>query len=121
MHIITNRFRLLMSIIATIFIGKPQITYGNSTNRSNIILMMKDDMGYDDIGFNGNKIIQTPHLDKLCKEGVKFTNFFSGGSVCSPTRATCLTGRHYYRYGIWTANDGRLPVEELTVPRARAY
>jgi len=86
-------------------------------SKPNIILIMADDMGYGDTGFNGNTIIKTPHLDQLCKEGVKFTNFFAGAPVCSPTRATCLTGRHYYRYGIWSANEGRLPVQEITLPK----
>ncbi len=82
----------------------------------NVILMMADDMGFGDCGFTGNTIIQTPHLDQLCQDGVKLSNFYSGGPVCSPTRATCLTGRHYYRYGIWSANDGRLPQQEVTIP-----
>ncbi len=66
----------------------------------NIILMMADDLGYGDPGFNGNTIIQTPHMDALAKEGVVLTHFYAGNSVCSPTRATCLTGRHHDRMGI---------------------
>ena len=54
----------------------------------NIVLVMCDDLGYDDTGFNGNKVIQTPHLDFMCSEGARFTHFFAGGPVCSPTRAT---------------------------------
>ena len=63
--------------------------------RPNIILVMCDDLGYGDTGFNGNRIIQTPHLDALRSEGGMFTRFYAGGPVCSPTRGTCLTGRHY--------------------------
>jgi arylsulfatase A-like enzyme len=83
----------------------------------NIILMMADDLGYGDTGFNGNEIIKTPHLDQMAKEGVKLTHFYAGGPVCSPTRGTFLTGRHYYRYGIWSANVGHLPKQEITLAR----
>ncbi len=81
----------------------------------NIVLVMCDDLGYGDTGFNGNKIIRTPHLDTMCSEGARFTHFFAGGPVCSPTRATCLTGRHYSRFGVTHANQGRLPVEEISL------
>ena len=83
----------------------------------NIILMMCDDLGYGDVGFNGNEIIKTPNLDKLASHGIRFTRFYAGGPVCSPTRGTCLTGRHYFRYGITHANRGHLPAQEMTLAR----
>jgi len=86
-------------------------------DRPNIILVMCDDLGYGDTGFNGNGIIRTPCLDAMRGEGARFTRFFAGGPVCSPTRGTCLTGRHYSRYGIAHANVGRLPTEEITLAR----
>ena len=81
----------------------------------NIIMMMCDDLGWGDTGFNGNKTIKTPELDSLATQGVNMKHFYAGGPVCSPTRGTCLTGRHYWRYGIWFANKGHLPKEEITV------
>ncbi|MCC2686620.1 MAG: Sulfatase, family [Paenibacillaceae bacterium] len=87
-------------------------------SKPNIILMMCDDLGYGDTGFNGNPIIRTPFLDQMAQEGAAFTRFHSGAPVCSPTRGTCLTGRHHYRYGITTANNGRLPREEITLAKA---
>ncbi len=69
-------------------------------DRPNIILCMADDLGWGDTGFNGNKIIKTPNLDAMTAAGIHFTRFYSGGSVRSPTRGTCLTGRHYFRYGV---------------------
>ena len=54
----------------------------------NIILMMCDDLGYGDVGFNGNEIIKTPNLDKLANHGIRFTRFYAGGPVCSPKRGT---------------------------------
>ena len=83
----------------------------------NIILMMADDLGYGDTGFNGNEIIRTPNLDQMAQAGAKLTHFYAGGPVCSPTRGTFLTGRHYYRYGIWSANVGHLPKQEITLAR----
>jgi len=85
--------------------------------KPNIILLMADDMGYGDVGFNGNRIIKTPELDAMAKDGIRFTRFYAGGPVCSPTRATCLTGRHYFRYGIFSASVGYLPAEEITLAR----
>ncbi|MHC4121782.1 MAG: sulfatase-like hydrolase/transferase [Planctomycetota bacterium] len=88
-----------------------------ATDKPNIILIMADDLGYGDAGFNGNKIIKTPHLDEMAKASIRFTRFYAGGPVCSPTRATCLTGRHYFRYGIFSASVGYLPAEEITIAR----
>ena len=73
---------------------------------------MADDLGYGDTGFNGNKIIKTPHLDNMAKEGARFTHFYSIGPVCAPTRGSALTGRHYMRYGMMDVNVGKLPHQE---------
>jgi len=88
------------------------------TNKPNIIFCMADDMGWGDPGFNGNSIIKTPHLDIMAKAGMRFTRFYSGAPVCSPTRGSCLTGRHPYRYGIFGANVGHMPKEEITLAEA---
>lgn len=83
--------------------------------RPNIILMMADDLGWGDVGFNGGEIIQTPHLDAMAEAGLKFDRFYAAAPVCSPTRGSCLTGRHPYRYGIHFANDGHLREGEWTL------
>ena len=84
-----------------------------SNENPNIILIMADDLGWGDPGYNGNPIIQTPYLDQMSREGLRFDRFYSGASVCSPTRASCLTGRNGYRMGIRTANQGHLPKSEI--------
>ena len=92
--------------------------------RPNIILMMADDLGWGDVGFNGNTVIRTPHLDAMAEAGLRFTRFYAAAPVCSPTRGAALTGRHPYRYGIWFANEGHLKPEELTLAellRERGY
>jgi arylsulfatase A-like enzyme len=98
--------------------GQRGFSFGeNTSNKPNIILLMADDLGYGDVGYNGNEIIKTPHLDEMSKAGIRFNRFYAGGPVCSPTRGTCLTGRHYFRYGIFSASVGYLPAEEITLAR----
>jgi arylsulfatase A-like enzyme len=84
--------------------------------KPNIILLMADDLGWGDVGYNGNKIIQTPHLDQMAKEGIRFDRFYSASAVCSPTRASCLIGRNPFRTGVFNANNGILRPEEITLP-----
>ncbi|WNC72814.1 sulfatase-like hydrolase/transferase [Thalassotalea psychrophila] len=96
-------------------ISWPAFAVGTSNNKPNIILIMADDLGYGDTGFTGNNIIKTPNLDQMAKEGAIMTNFHAGAPVCSPTRGTFLTGRHHHRYGIFYANVGHLPKEEITL------
>ena len=60
----------------------------------NIILVMADDLGWGDVAYNGNEIVKTPHLDNMAKAGIKLNRFYAAAPVCSPTRASCLTGRH---------------------------
>ncbi len=88
--------------------------------RPNIVLMMADDLGWGDTGFNGNRVIKTPNLDQMSREGITFTRFYAASSVCSPTRGACLTGRHPYRYGVYTANKGHLPLKRFAWRRCCA-
>jgi len=87
----------------------------NSDNhqKPNVILIMADDLGWGDVGYNGNKIAKTPNLDQMAQTGVRFDRFYSSSPVCSPTRGSCLTGRHPYRYGIYNANVGHIKKEEF--------
>jgi len=81
----------------------------------NIVLMMCDDLGWGDVGFNGNEVIQTPNLDEMAAAGMKFNRFYAASAVCSPTRGSFVTGRHPDRYGINTANAGHMLPRELTL------
>ena len=78
----------------------------NAAPPPNFVLIVADDLGYGDIGCYGGKA-KTPHLDRMAAEGVRFTDFHSNGSVCSPTRAALMTGRYPHRLGIETA----LPID----------
>ncbi len=94
--------------------------------RPNIIFAMTDDQGWGDSGYNGHPILQTPTLDEMSRSGIRFDRFYSGSPVCSPTRGSCLTGRHPERYGIVHANYGDydapsmypLPEQEITLAEA---
>lgn len=81
----------------------------------NIILCMTDDQGWGDVGYNGHPVLKTPHLDQMSKEGIRFERFYSSSPVCSPTRGSCLTGRHPFRYGITHANTGHMKKQEVTL------
>jgi len=83
--------------------------------RPNIILCMADDMGWGDVGYNGNSIVKTPHLDEMSSQGIQFNRFYASSPVCSPTRGSCITGRFPYRYGITFANTGHLKKEEVSL------
>ena len=61
--------------------------FTNAQEKPNIILIVADDLGWGDVGFNGQTKINTPNIDKLADEGIIFNNFYSGSSVCGPSRA----------------------------------
>lgn len=63
--------------------------------RPNLIWIMADDLGYGDLGCYGQKIIQTPHLDQMAREGLRFTHFYAGATVCAPSRSVLMTGQHH--------------------------
>ncbi len=61
--------------------------------RPNILFVMADDLGWMDLACQGNKLVETPHIDSLAKQGMRFTNAYAAAPVCSPTRAAVLTGQ----------------------------
>lgn len=65
----------------------------------NVLVIMADDLGYKDLGFQGSKVVKTPHLDALAAQGVVFTDAHTAASVCSPSRAGFITGRYQQRFG----------------------
>ncbi|MCP5116779.1 MAG: sulfatase [bacterium] len=89
----------------------------------NIVLIVADDLGYGDIGAYGNTANRTPHLDRLAREGLRFTDFHSNGPMCTPTRAALLTGLYQNRFGRKFEGplsgqddyDDGLPLEAITI------
>ena len=66
----------------------------SSARKPNIIFVLADDLGYNELGCFGQKWIKTPHIDKLAEEGIKFTQHYSGQAVCAPCRCILMTGKH---------------------------
>ena len=87
-----------------------------AAGKPNIIFIMVDDMGYHDLGCYGSKTIQTPVLDRLAAEGMRFTDCYSGATVCAPARSTLMTGTHYGHTPV-RGNSGGIPLfpEDVTV------
>jgi arylsulfatase A-like enzyme len=90
--------------------------------RPNILFILADDLGFADVGFNGAKDIQTPHVDKLAAAGARLDSFYVQ-PVCSPTRASLMTGRYPMRYGLQVGvirpwEDRGLPLQERMLPQA---
>jgi arylsulfatase A-like enzyme len=80
----------------------------------NIVLLMGDDHGWDEVGYNGHPFVKTPVLDEMAASGLRFDRFYSAHPSCSPTRGSFLTGRHPNRYGTFTPGWSLRP-EEITI------
>lgn len=90
--------------------------------RPNIIFILADDLGYGDLGVYGQKMIRTPHLDRLAKGGMWFTRFYAGTSVCAPSRASLMTGKHTghapVRGNVGMEPEGQYPIADSTFTMA---
>ncbi|WKN45004.1 sulfatase family protein [Tunicatimonas pelagia] len=108
----------MITLVGAIVIGLTglMIKPPQSSARPNILLIMSDDQGWGDAGYQDHPELKTPYLDSLAADGLVFNRFYAAAPVCSPTRGSMLTGRHPYRYGIYYANVGHLPKEEVTLP-----
>lgn len=91
------------------------VTADDRLRSPNVIMLMSDDQGWGDVGFNGNRVIKTPNLDAMASAGVRFERFYAASPLCSPTRGSCLTGRYPFRYGILAAHTGGMRVGETTI------
>jgi arylsulfatase A-like enzyme len=111
--------------IAGILVGLGAALLASSVHAAkqpNMIVVMCDDLGYADVGFNGSKDIPTPGIDRIANEGVKFTNAYVSYPVCGPSRAGFITGRYGQRFGFErnpqydpTDPNMGLPQEEMTI------
>lgn len=85
-----------------------------AAGKPNIVYIIVDDMGYADLGCYGGKAIQTPHLDKLAKRGMRFTDSYAGCTVCAPTRSTLMTGYHM-GHTYMRLNTGGAPIRDQDI------
>ena len=86
--------KLFFPFFASLFLA-----VSSGQQRSNIVLILSDDLGYHDLGCYGHPKIKTPVIDRLAQEGVRLTSFYSGSTVCTPSRMALLTGSYPVRYG----------------------
>ncbi|MEN8248297.1 MAG: sulfatase [Bacteroidota bacterium] len=112
---------LLSSVAYSCTTGNNNEKTEDEITKPNFIFIMADDLGYGGISCYGNKTINTPNLDKMATEGIRFTDFHSNGAVCSPTRAALMTGKYQQRTGVngvITAANHRhtgLSLDEITI------
>lgn len=96
--------------------GKPE----SKKTKPNIIIVYADDLGWADVGFNGNGVYETPHLDQMAKEGIILDRFYPSAANCAPSRATMLTGTYSPRHGVYIpqglARGGELSEMRFKVP-----
>ena len=93
-------------------------------SKPNIVFILADDLGWPDVGFNGNSFYQTPNIDRLVSSGMVFSSAYSGGPNCAPTRACLMTGMYGPRTDIWTPgarSKGELQEDEVLSAEQAQY
>jgi len=120
--------------IFSIALGCPSAGAADLPEKPNILFILADDLGYTDLGCYGSGYYETPNLDRLAGEGMRFTSNYSNGPNCQPTRACLMSGRYTPRHGVYTVATGargkekfrkmipvenhtRLPLSEVTLAR----
>ncbi|QGJ68829.1 N-acetylgalactosamine-6-sulfatase [Planctomycetales bacterium 10988] len=118
-------FKVILLGLSTLFISQGVL----AEDRPNFVVILCDDLGYGDLECYGHPHIQTPHLNQLAAEGIRFTNFYSAAPVCSPSRVGLLTGRSPNKAGVfdWIPESTRsqaqnrhlvhMRAEEVTIPQ----
>src|SRR5687767_15852899 len=90
--------RLFLCLIA-LLVSFSNLSAADKGAKPNFIIILSDDVGYGEFGFQGNTEIPTPNIDSIARNGVRFTTGYVSGPYCSPTRAGLLTGRYQTRFG----------------------
>ncbi len=116
----------LRSFVCTILLALSVSAF--AAKQPNFVIILADDLGYGDLSCYGHPTIQTPNLDRMAKEGMRFTDFYVAAPVCTPSRAGLLTGRLPIRSGmagtfmtrhvLMSNSTGGLPTNEVTIARA---
>ena len=114
-------FLYFISLLVLFFSCNSQTILNDA--KPNIILLLADDLGFNELGVYGQKIIKTPNLDKLARKGMMFTDFYSGNAACAPSRAVLMTGKKSSKVSlgilgectcqlviVWLRSEGLLPV-----------
>jgi arylsulfatase A len=111
-----NKACFTFSLVSLFMLLQPGTSAGQQTKATpNIIFILADDLGYGDLGCYGQQLIQTPNLDAMAKQGLRFTQFYAGTSVCAPSRSSLLTGQHTGHTPI-RGNKGVEPEGQWPIP-----
>lgn len=109
--------RSIYIVFVLVFLS--QMVFCQTSKKPNIIILLADDLGYRDLSCYGSVQVNTPNIDKLASTGIRFTDFYAGSAVCSPSRAALLTGRFPLRTGVYSwihpSHKMHLPTEEITI------
>ena len=91
--------------IATLVIAIQLFCIGSLSAKPNVLIFLVDDLGWTDLGYTGSKYYESPNIDALSRESIVFTNAYSNGPNCAPTRACLMSGQYSPRHGIYTVGD----------------
>ena len=112
---------MMKSILALLALCHIGLLAFAKDRKPNVIFVLADDLGWAELGCYGNTFHETPHLDKLAKQGIRFTPAYAAAPVCSPYRAALLTGQYPARVGILDYlrpnSSNALPVSHVTLPK----
>jgi len=112
---------MLQRLFFTLLICSTLLTTAQAANSAtkatqpNVVFILIDDMGWKDLGCFDAKLYETPHIDALCKEGMRFTQAYTSTAICSPARATALTGKHPMKMRMWN-HQHYIPVGQKILP-----
>src|SRR5947208_344616 len=112
MHPIRLKFYMLTITSLALFCAIGVLGFGTrsfAATKPNFVLILADDLGWTDLACFGSKLYETPNIDQLARDGVKFTQNYSACTVCSPTRAALLTGKYPARLHITDWIPGQMP------------
>src|SRR4051812_6986738 len=103
-------------LAAAAFLIGPATTLADTPSKPNIVFILADDLGYGELGCYGQKKIQTPNIDRMAAEGLRFTQAYAGSNVCAPARSTLMTGLHTGHTPIRSNGGGKsLAATDVTV------
>jgi arylsulfatase A-like enzyme len=121
---ISRRWRAFLPAIAWVLaLALPTATSAASAAKPNVVFILIDDLGWADVGCNGSTFYQTPNIDRLARQGMRFTDAYAACPVCSPTRASILTGRYPARLHLtdWLPGRPDRPDQKLLRPPILQY
>ncbi len=112
----TNWTFLVISILILLVTGCDKRVANSKDSKPNIIFILADDLGWGDLSCLGQETFKTPNIDKLASEGLLMTNFYTGSTVCAPSRAALMTGKHTGHNSVRSNQGGPiLRDDEITV------